>query len=131
MEKDIENRQDIENLIDAFYRKVVVDETIGYFFTEVVQLSWEKHIPIMYSFWETILLDNITYKGNPMVKHIELNRLEALTKEHFTRWLFLWKETIDEYFKGSIANIAKSKADQMAALMMYKIEQSGNKNFIQ
>ena len=131
MEKDIENRQDIETVVDAFYRKVVVDNTIGFFFTDVVQLSWEKHIPIMYSFWETILLDNITYKGNPMVKHIELNRLEALTKEHFTRWLFLWKETINEHFIGPMSKKAISKAEQMAALMLYKIEQSGNKNFIQ
>jgi len=131
MEKDIGTRQDIETLVNAFYRKVVVDEKIGYFFNNVVQLSWEKHMPTMYNFWETVLLDNITYKGNPILKHIELNMLEALKKEHFTRWLFLWKETVDELFKGPMAKTAKSKADQMAALMMYKIEQSGNKNFIQ
>ena len=131
MGKDIESRQDIEILVDAFYRKVVVDDIIGYFFNKVVQLSWEKHMPTMYDFWETVLLDNISYKGNPILKHIELNRLEALKKEHFTRWLLLWKETIDEHFKGPMAKTAKAKADQMAALMMYKIEQSGNKNFIQ
>jgi len=131
MKKDLETRQDIIMLVDAFYRKVVVDEIIGFFFNKVIQLSWEKHIPTMYDFWETVLLDNISYKGNPILKHIELNRLSALKKEHFTRWLFLWKETIDEYFKGSMANTAKSKADQMAALMLFKIEQSGNKNFIQ
>ena len=50
--KDIEGRADIEILIDAFYTKVKKDEVIGHFFTEVVQLSWEHHIPVMYNFWE-------------------------------------------------------------------------------
>ncbi len=72
--KDIQERKDIELLVDEFYKKVLKDDVIGHFFTEVVQLDWEKHIPIMYDFWETTLLGNIKYKGNPMVKHIELSK---------------------------------------------------------
>ena len=54
----------------------------------------------MVSFWETILLGTITYKGNPMIKHIELNKLSPLKQSHFERWLTLWEETINESFTG-------------------------------
>jgi len=47
---DISTEADIKLLIDEFYKKVIDDSTIGFIFTEVVQLSWEHHIPVMYSF---------------------------------------------------------------------------------
>jgi len=80
---DISTRAHIEILIDEFYKKVIADPVIGFIFTDVVKLSWEKHIPVMYSFWESMLLGENTYKGNPMVKHIELDKLVTLTPEHF------------------------------------------------
>ncbi len=128
---DINNRKDIEFLIDAFYKKVIKDETIGYFFTDVIKLDWEKHIPIMCDFWETILLDEIKYKGNPIVKHIELDRKSKLKTIHFNQWFFLWKTTIKETFKGTRADEAIKRATLMKELMLYKITQSKNDNFIQ
>ncbi len=92
MLKDIQNRSDIEFLIDEFYKQVIHDDLIGHFFTKVIQLDWAKHIPIMYDFWETILLGNMKYKGNPMVKHLELSKKEALKPKHFERWLALCKK---------------------------------------
>jgi|TARA_B110000261_G_C13059187_1_gene347448 hemoglobin len=43
-------------------------------------------IPIIYDFWETTLLGVTKYKGNPMLKHIELNTMEELNAEYFERW---------------------------------------------
>lgn len=128
---DIENRKDIEFLIDAFYKKVIKDETIGYFFTNVIKLDWEKHIPIMNDFWETILLDQIKYKGNPIVKHIELDRKSELKSIHFDQWILLWETTIKLHFEGLRAEEAIKRANLMKELMLYKITQSKNNNFIQ
>jgi len=50
MKKDIENRDDIIRLVNTFYDKVKPDETIGYFFNRVVDVNWEKHLPVMYNF---------------------------------------------------------------------------------
>ena len=61
---DIEVNDPNAFLVDEFYKKVLKDEVIGYLFTEVVELSWDKHIPVMYDFWETVLLGNMKYKGN-------------------------------------------------------------------
>jgi hemoglobin len=121
--KDITNRQDIENLIDKFYQKVKQDEVIGHFFTSVVQLSWDTHIPIMISFWDTILLRTQSYKGNPMVKHFDLHRLSPIDARHFEQWLKLWKATIYENFEGEKAEEAISRATAIAGMIQLKITQ--------
>ena len=118
--KDIENREDIEQLVNAFYAKVLKDDKIGFFFNEIVQIDWEKHFPIMYDFWETILFDTMKYKGNPMTKHIVLSKKEPLTSEHFERWLLLWGHTVNEYFAGERASEAKERAKMIAELMKFK-----------
>ena len=124
MKKEISSRADVELLVDEFYKKVLKDEIIAYIFTEVVQLSWEVHIPIMYDFWETILLDKISYKGNPMLKHIALDKKEHLTEAHFERWLKLFFETLDENFVGEKAEEAKKRANGIAQMMLFKIQQT-------
>lgn len=119
---DIQNRRDIEFLIDAFYTKAVTDDVIGFFFTKVVVLQWEVHIPIMCDFWESVLFGQAKYKGNPMLKHIELSRKHALQSEHFMRWLELWETTVKENFSGEKAIEAISKAKQIGDLMQFKIK---------
>ncbi len=125
MNKDIENIEDIRLLVDSFYVKIQKDEVIGYIFTEVMQVNWDSHLPIMYSFWESILLDQVSYRGNPMIKHIEINKQEPLKQEHFERWMKLWHETIDEHFEGERAEEAKSRAMSMGQLMVHKIGRKG------
>ena len=127
----IQNRQDIELLVDEFYKKVRTDDVIGHIFNEVADVNWEKHMPVMYSFWESMLLDVMSYKGNAMTPHIALSKKTPMTQEHFTRWKKLFFETLDEYFIGDKVDEAKKRADNMEALMLYKIEQSKNSNFIQ
>ncbi len=120
---DIQTRQDIEILIDKFYKKVIIDDVIGDFFTETVQLDWTVHIPIMYDFWESTLLSAGKYKGNPMIKHIDLSEKKQLKAEHFERWLKLWEETINEHFKGKKSEEAIMRAKQIGGLMNHKIQQ--------
>jgi hypothetical protein len=48
MNRDIENRKDIEQLINAFYDKVREDELIGFIFNDVAKVNWQKHLPVMY-----------------------------------------------------------------------------------
>jgi len=120
--EDIQNREDIELLVDDFYKTVIKDELIGHFFTQVVELNWNIHIPVMYDFWETSLLGKTKYKGNPMLKHIELSRKEPLKSEHFKRWLNLWEQSIRKNFKGEKAEKAIQRGHQIGELMKFKIE---------
>lgn len=124
--KDISNPEDVKTLVDAFYNDVKSDTVIGYIFTDVAKVDWEEHLPKMYKFWEFALLSSTVYKGNPMIKHIALNAKEPLTKTHFERWIELWESTIDQYFKGDIANRAKERGQLMKTVMLLKLEQINN-----
>ncbi|PZD78262.1 group III truncated hemoglobin [Mesonia sp. K7] len=124
MEKRLlENKDDIIFLVDEFYKQVLTDEKIGYIFTEVAQLDVKKHMPIMYNFWESALFGAVSYKGNPMIKHIELHQKSLLSSAHFERWLKLWENTVNFHFRGEKAEEAIYKAKQIAALMQLKIGQ--------
>lgn len=112
--KDINNREDIIQLINAFYIKVREDKTIGFFFNDVASVNWESHLPKMYDFWETILFHKQVYKGNPMRKHIDLHELQKLEKDHFDTWLNLFFMTVDELFTGENAENAKNRARSIA-----------------
>ncbi len=122
---DIETREDIELLVNQFYDLVRQDETIGYIFNEVAQVNWDEHLPKMYSFWETILLGSMSFKGNPMDKHIQLSKKTSMQQVHFDAWLSLWNKTIDSHFAGVVAENAKQRGINIAGLMLHKIEQYG------
>lgn len=122
MKPDIENRADIEKFIVNFYDKVNADKTIGFIFTEVVQMNWEKHIPLIVDFWETILLDNPVYKNNAMEAHFILNKKMPLQKKHFMSWLLLFNIAVDDLFEGEKATLAKTRAKSIADVMLFKME---------
>ena len=42
LNKDIQSRDDIKIIIDAFYEKVKLDDTIGFIFNDVADVNWEK-----------------------------------------------------------------------------------------
>ncbi len=119
---DIASRQDIEHLVDAFYQRVMEDQEIGPFFTEVAAVDWERHLPNMYDFWETVIFSVVRYKGNPMMKHILLNQKAPLLPAHFDRWLVLWRSTVNTYFEGENAHHAIQRATQIAELMKFKVQ---------
>ncbi|MEP5612446.1 MAG: group III truncated hemoglobin [Cyclobacteriaceae bacterium] len=128
---DIQHREDIEHLVDTFYKEVVEDKIIGYIFNDVVPLDWEKHIPIMYDFWETILLGKIRYKGSPIPVHIALSQRESLLPIHFERWIQIWETVVRTNFSGEKANEAVKRAKLMGELIQIKIKKSKEDGFIQ
>lgn len=120
--KNLETREEIEFLVNRFYDKVKTDQTIGYFFNDVANVDWNHHLPKMYAFWETLLLGNISYKGNPMAAHFPINEIRAMEKKHFDHWVKLWTDTVNENFQGEMADMAIYKANNIANLMSHKME---------
>lgn len=121
MKKDIENRDDIVVLINTFYEKVKKDKVIGYIFNDVAKVNWEKHLPVMYNFWENVIFFTGSYTGNPMTAHKQLNQKTRLNADHFQEWIKLFTKTVDELFEGDKAELTKQRAVSIATVMQIKI----------
>lgn len=104
--KPLENRADIELLVNNFYAKVRQDSFIGPVFNDVAKVNWDEHLPKITNFWCDLMLGEETYHGRPFPPHIPL-KLEV---SHFERWLTLFLETVDENFVGLKAEEIKNRA---------------------
>ncbi len=124
LKNDIKTRQDIILLVDTFYDKVKKEPTLGYIFDQVAKVDWSKHLPVMYSFWSSILLGEKSFGGNPMKKHIELGKITPMTEVEFSAWKKIFTETVYELFEGDKANEAVVRAENIARLMLFKIEKN-------
>lgn len=123
--KDIQDKSDIRLLVDSFYEKVRQNSLLAHIFEEVAQVDWQLHLPKMYAFWASILLDEHSYEGNPMLRHIELSKICPLGETEFEEWLQLFYQTVDELFEGEKAQEAKLRAANIARRMLYKIGRHG------
>lgn len=122
MKKDIEDKNDIVLLVNSFYNAVQENEILGFIFNDVAKINWDEHLPRMYAFWTSMLLNEHLFSGNPMEKHITLSRITSMTEIQFNEWLLLFTTTVDKLFKGEIANEAKFRAGNIARLMLLKIQ---------
>lgn len=125
MKKDIESREELEDFLWAFYKKTFADELIGNFFTEVVPLDLDTHIPVIANFWESVAFNKPNYRRNVMEVHQHIHHLSKIKKEHLDRWVKLFTETLDEGFDGSRVELMKQRARSIATLMDIKLNHEG------
>lgn len=115
--QEIKSLEEVKLLVNTFYGKVREDDMLADIFEARVQGRWEVHLEKMYTFWQTVLLEEHTYRGRPFPPHMQL----PIEKEHFERWLSLFHETVDSLFTGEKANEAKWRAGKMAEMFYAKI----------
>jgi hemoglobin len=118
---DILNRDDIVTLVNTFYTEVRKDELLAPIFDERVKINWEKHLPVMYDFWENIVFYTGGYSGNPMQVHKQMHDKFSLSTADFARWIQLFTKTVDQLFEGEHAELAKQRAISIATVMQMKI----------
>ncbi len=117
MKKEIRTVEDIKELVNKFYEKVNADALLAPVFNQEAQVDWESHLPKMYKFWSTQLIGTGDYTGRPFPPHTEL----TIGTTHFDRWLALFIETVNENFIGDVADMAKTKAQNIANVFQYKL----------
>lgn len=116
--KDIENIDDIKILVDRFYDRVRSNDLLApVFAAKIPDAAWAAHLQRMYAFWNAILFAEKGFEGNPMEKHLRL----PVDEKHFSQWLALFDQTVDENFRGPKADEAKKRAASIAQLMNFKI----------
>lgn len=115
--KTIESRRDVNDLVNAFYAKIRKDELLGPIFNRhIAAQKWPEHLEKLTDFWETNLFGVMKFKGNPTLKHIQVdaNLEHTIEPLHFEKWLKIWFETINENFEGELALRAQESARKMA-----------------
>jgi len=125
--KDIESRQNIFDLVDTFYKKIRADKKLGSIFNDSIK-DWPEHLEKLTDFWESQLLFTKRFRGNPQQAHIDVDKQEGgtITNAHFGLWLNLWLETIDELYKGELAERAKHNARKMSTFLYLKMWEARN-----
>lgn len=104
----------------VFYTRALSDPVIGYLFTDVAQLDLEHHLPVIGDFWESTIFGTGGYarhRRNPLLIHGQLDSLEPLQPAHFQRWLALFRESVDQTFRGERATFLKMRSEAIAARM--------------
>ena len=125
MKQDIQSREDIAILVRTFYPKVRENELLGPIFNTLIK-DWETHLELLTDFWETNLFFVKKYSGNPLEKHVEVDKIynNKINELHFGTWINMWHHTIDELFEGDIAQLAKNRARNMSTFMNMEIFKS-------
>ncbi|MDQ2843770.1 MAG: group III truncated hemoglobin [Acidobacteriota bacterium] len=112
------NEESIAEMVDTFYIKIRDDQLLGPIFADTIGDDWEPHLDKMKRFWSSVLLATRTYKGNPMIAHLQLPRLE---QHHFERWLQLWHETAASLCSDDLAFLFVTKARMIGERLLYAI----------
>lgn len=119
---DIQNRQDLEFLMDHFYARLLADDAINYIFTDVAKINLSQHLPHIVDFWEQVVLDSGNYRNNVLQIHLDLNKKEPLTPKHFEIWLGHFNQTVNSYFIGENASKMITRALSIATVMKIKLQ---------
>ena len=125
MKNDIQNREDILQIIEAFYKRLLADPVMSPIFIKVAKINLEEHLPVLVDFWDSILFFTAKYKGNAMLPHLQLHEKYPFTKRHFKRWLAFFNLSVDELFEGEKAQLMKDRAKSIAILMEMKVNNMG------
>lgn len=89
----IGGRQTINAAIELFYRKVLEDETLRYFFDSTDM----AHLRVGQSMFVSMLLGGkVVYSGKEIGSAHAQARAKGLTAEHFDRFLMHFREALHE-----------------------------------
>jgi hemoglobin len=101
----------ILKLVDIFYARVREDAVLSPIFESRLAGRWDDHMPRMYAFWTKILLGSGNFQSNVFGKHMAFAGIE---REHFVRWLTLFRMTAIEVFGINDAKVPIQVAERIA-----------------
>ena len=96
---DIQNQDDLYQLVDEFYKRLLNDNAISYIFTDVVKIKIEEHLPVLVTFWSQAILGTGGYTNNLTQIHLDVNRKVYLSPELFKIWLRHFDNSVDIFLR--------------------------------
>lgn len=119
---DLDTPPRIREFVEAFYAKLLRDEQLAPIFLDVANIDLKKHLPLICSYWEKLLLGESDYRRHTMNIHRAVHGKRPFTHADFDRWLEFFKATVDEHFSGEHAE----KAKRTAAFIAFNMNKSFN-----
>lgn len=117
-----DRENEIAELVDRFYALARRDHLLGPVFERHVS-DWSAHLSTMRDFWSAAVYRTARYSGRPIEAH---RRIPEIDPEHFTRWLSLWRRTVDEVVRSEAGRPLKELAARMASTMSSRMNQPTN-----
>ncbi|PQV50899.1 group III truncated hemoglobin [Paraburkholderia sp. BL21I4N1] len=90
----------VRDLVHAFYDRVRADALLGPVFDASLAGRWDEHLPKMCLFWGSLVLGAKQYRGNVQQAH---QPLEGVEPQHFSRWLYLFLDTVESRYEPAAA----------------------------
>jgi hemoglobin len=106
---------DLHALLEAFYATITRDPLLGPYF---IDLDMREHMPRIVAFWSTILFHTGRYSDNAFRPHLAM---PGLTAAHFTRWVAMLDQTVNERFAGPTVERLKDYARRIAVSMQLRL----------
>ncbi|MEZ6000303.1 group III truncated hemoglobin [Hyphomonas sp.] len=91
----------VSQLVETFYGRVREDDLLGPIFQGALGEDWGPHLAKLKDFWSAVALGTRRYDGRPMPPHLRLS--DRINEAHFTRWLGLFRQTVDELMPNPAA----------------------------
>lgn len=114
MKYDKITENNIQEMVDSFYEKVLQDTLLRPIFINTIgegAEKWEPHLKTMYSFWSSLMLGTGRYNGNVFQKHKDLPTFDH---KLFDRWLDLFAQTACGLYIEEIANLYIIRSQRIA-----------------
>ncbi|HSB95530.1 MAG TPA: group III truncated hemoglobin [Spongiibacteraceae bacterium] len=114
---DLDSPEHIRQFVEAFYARLLRDEQLAPIFIDVANIDLDKHLPLIVSYWEKLLLGESDYRRHTMNIHRAVHGKRPFTAADFDRWLMFFLTTVDAGFAGPYADKAKRTATYIASNM--------------
>ncbi len=101
----------ISQLVDRFYERVLANEKLGSIFAHHAGPHWARHLDTMKGFWRSVLLRTGEYKGKPVPVHQKIDGIDTC---EFEEWLSLFELTTAEIFSPNAAPLVNEAAARIA-----------------
>jgi len=109
----------LRDLVHAFYDKVRRDAVLGPIFAARIA-DWGPHLERMVAFWSSVALMTGRYHGRPVPAHTPL----PINRDHFERWLGLFRETAQEVCTSAGAAHVIERAERIARSLHIAVKEA-------
>jgi|SRR6476619_5495159 len=99
----------IDRMVRLFYERGLADDVLGPIFRGAIH-DWDAHIPIVASFWSSMIHGTQRYQGNTFGVHMKL-KFEPAAFEH---WIVAFESAANEALEPDDAAKATRIARHMA-----------------